>query len=124
MFSYTKVFIFFLAIIIIAWVAGAILNSEEQKDSNIKDTLISKIINDKPVEPVEIKGECVVAGCSNQLCLDEEDANGIVSTCEYRDIYACYVNANCERQKGGECGWAETQELIECVGKFGRQSEE
>lgn len=55
---------------------------------------------------------CYVGGCSSQICSDQE---GVVSTCEWRDEYACYQTATCERQAGGECGWTETPELTACL---------
>ena len=57
---------------------------------------------------------CYVGGCSSQVCSDEE---GVVSTCEWREEYACYQGAACERQADGECGWTQTDELRECLGE-------
>lgn len=60
-------------------------------------------------------GGYFVGGCSSQLCSDEE---GMVSTCEYRQEYACYKTAKCERQSNGKCGWTPTSELNLCLGSF------
>ena len=60
------------------------------------------------------KGEtrpCVVTGCSRQVCADEE----VMTTCEWRDAYACYRTARCERQPDGKCGWTQTEELKRCL---------
>jgi eight-cysteine-cluster-containing protein len=54
---------------------------------------------------------CFVGGCSNQLCADEP----LASTCEWREEYACYRDATCERQADGACGWTPTPELLECL---------
>lgn len=54
---------------------------------------------------------CVVTGCSSQLCAESE----MPSTCEYREEYACYKNAVCERQSNGDCGWTITSELKRCI---------
>lgn len=54
---------------------------------------------------------CVISGCSSQLCGEEEMA----STCEYREEYACYKTAKCERQASGTCGWTETAALRACL---------
>jgi hypothetical protein len=56
---------------------------------------------------------CYVGGCSGQLCSDRE---GAISTCEWRDEYACYQGATCERQDDGTCGWTQTDELAACLG--------
>jgi hypothetical protein len=55
---------------------------------------------------------CFVGGCSGQLCTEER---GAVSTCEWREEYACYQNAKCERQQSGKCGWTPTTELNMCL---------
>lgn len=55
-------------------------------------------------------GDCTVTGCSGQVCAEED----VMTTCEYREEYACYRSARCERQKNGECGWTETVGLRAC----------
>lgn len=63
------------------------------------------------------KNGCVVGGCSSELCVEESEGE-IASICIYKDEYACYKNAKCERQAGGKCGWTETQELQACLAEF------
>lgn len=65
-------------------------------------------------EPITANG-CAVAGCSGQLCVSAEEASTIVTTCEYRDEYACYAEASCEPQADGKCGWTQTNELKQCL---------
>ncbi len=60
-----------------------------------------------------IAKQCVVSGCSGQVCGEES----VTTTCEYREEYACYKSAQCERQANGECGWTETSELRLCLGR-------
>lgn len=59
---------------------------------------------------------CKVTGCSGQICAEEGE--DIVTTCEFRNEYACYKTAKCERQADGKCGWTETKELINCLQKY------
>jgi hypothetical protein len=59
-------------------------------------------------------GSCVVGGCSGQLCVDSSQGD-VVSTCEWRDSYACYQGATCERQQNGQCGWTATPTLTQCL---------
>ncbi len=59
-------------------------------------------------------GGCVIGGCSSQLCVDEKEGP-TMSTCEYRESYACYTTATCERQASGQCGWTKTPELTQCL---------
>jgi hypothetical protein len=63
---------------------------------------------------VGAEGECVVGGCSGQLCLEPGDDTA--STCEWSDVYACYQQLGvCERAADGACGWRPTQELQDCI---------
>ena len=55
---------------------------------------------------------CYVGGCSGQICSDQE---GVISTCEWKDEYACYQSATCARQEDGQCGWNQTPELLACI---------
>lgn len=68
------------------------------------------------VKFVEKMGGCFVAGCSGQLCVEEEEKD-IITTCEFREEYACYKDARCERQPDGKCGWTKTEQLIQCLGE-------
>ncbi len=58
---------------------------------------------------------CYVGGCSGQICSDQPD---VISTCEWRDEYACYQTATCERQPDGQCGWTSTPELDACLAQY------
>jgi eight-cysteine-cluster-containing protein len=64
--------------------------------------------------PAQTKGaaKCVVSGCSGQICASEP----MVSTCEWREEYACYQTAECTVQADGQCGWTQTPELTSCLG--------
>lgn len=60
---------------------------------------------------------CVVGGCSAQLCGEKGEMDGLVTTCEYRESYACYKQTKCERQTTGKCGWTDNAELAMCLKK-------
>jgi hypothetical protein len=62
----------------------------------------------------ETSNVCYVGGCSSQICSDQPD---VISTCEWRVVYACYVDAECERQADGECGWTMNAELQSCINR-------
>ncbi len=57
---------------------------------------------------------CVRAGCSGQLCVSSDQAD-IVSTCEWREEYACYQEATCEQQADGQCGFTPSATLSACL---------
>ncbi|MDX1535185.1 MAG: Gmad2 immunoglobulin-like domain-containing protein [Candidatus Spechtbacterales bacterium] len=54
---------------------------------------------------------CVIGGCSGEICSDKE----MSSACVYKEEYACYKTATCEKQENGECGWTKTKELNQCL---------
>ncbi|MFT7582060.1 MAG: hypothetical protein ACI9MR_003741, partial [Myxococcota bacterium] len=60
---------------------------------------------------------CFVGGCGGQLCSDQE---GLISTCEAKPEYACYTAEGtvCARQFGGDCGWTQTETLLDCLEDF------
>jgi len=64
------------------------------------------------IVPGATEGACYVGGCSSQVCSDQE---GVITTCEWREEYACYQTATCERQADGACGWTQTDELAACL---------
>ncbi len=67
---------------------------------------------------VSSDGECAptcrVSGCSGELCVGADDPG--ISTCIWRDEYACYRGATCGVQANGACGWTMTPELTACLG--------
>jgi hypothetical protein len=74
-----------------------------------------KPCSDPPAPPPDGDG-CQVGGCSGQICAD----HSVITTCEWRDAYACYWSATCERQADGACGWTQTDELAACLDAAGR----
>ncbi|MEZ4366082.1 MAG: hypothetical protein R2939_07315 [Kofleriaceae bacterium] len=69
-----------------------------------------------PVEPVPAPAplRCVVGGCSNTTCSSATE-EAMITTCEWRDEYACYADATCEPQPDGACGWTPTEALTACL---------
>ncbi len=65
------------------------------------------------IEKPKLKA-CVVSGCSKQICGEES----FITTCEFKEEYACYKSALCERQSDGACDWTVTPELRQCLGSF------
>jgi hypothetical protein len=62
---------------------------------------------------------CVRGGCSGQLCVDASFAlDGMITTCEWRDEYACYQEAECAVQPSGKCGFTPSPELQQCLNQF------
>lgn len=56
--------------------------------------------------------ECKKTGCSGQICSDED----VASTCEWKEQYACYQTAICERSTTDyTCGFRKTTELQTCL---------
>lgn len=63
-------------------------------------------------QEVTDQGRCYVGGCSSEICSDKPD---VMSNCMYREEYACYKNAVCERQATGKCGWTNNTSLQMCL---------
>lgn len=69
--------------------------------------------------PSKIPGVCVITGCSGELCLSQTDAaRKGVTTCQFKDSYACYDYAICEMQDDGVCGWTETPLYKSCMNDY------
>lgn len=66
-------------------------------------------------EEIKPARECIVSGCSGQLCLDKDTAQDVFTTCEWKEKYGCYREARCIEQEDGTCGWTKTPELLECL---------
>jgi len=103
----TKLGVSVLIVLLAALVGGGLLAL------NYK-TPQSPVITPGPgeVPAPTLLGDCYVGGCSGQICSDQKD---IVSTCEYKEEYACYKSATCERQASGKCGWTDTPALRACI---------
>ncbi|RLB66090.1 MAG: hypothetical protein DRI90_00345 [Deltaproteobacteria bacterium] len=55
--------------------------------------------------------ECVVTGCSGNICADGTES----SACDWNCVYGCYDHAVCEEQDDGECGWTKTEAFDQCA---------
>jgi hypothetical protein len=60
-----------------------------------------------------VQDDCRKTGCSGHRCADRD----LVTTCEWKDEYACSQAARCERQADGKCGFTRDADLVACLGK-------
>lgn len=59
--------------------------------------------------------QCVVSGCSSEICAQEP----LASFCVYLDWYQCLAFSQCGPfGASGACGWEETPEFKECMAGF------
>ncbi|NBO37964.1 hypothetical protein EBU99_05210 [bacterium] len=56
---------------------------------------------------------CARTGCSGQIC--GKAGESVMSTCVWREEYACYRTARCEMQSNGSCGWTPNESLNSCL---------
>lgn len=70
----------------------------------------------RPWCPPRTSDGCHIGGCSGQICSDTPNA---VSTCEYQSHYACFRDAQCERQDDGQCGWTRDDAFNLCMVEHG-----
>ncbi len=86
-----------------------IVTSQMINDPNrvgYEQMVINTILSLKPESETD---ECVVSGCSGEICSKEEE----VSTCEYLPGMDCISLAECG-EINGECGWILDEEAAEC----------
>jgi hypothetical protein len=62
---------------------------------------------------VQVRGfrKCRRTGCGGSVCADRN----LITTCIARPEDECFVDAVCERQKDGKCGFTKTPEVEECL---------
>ncbi len=62
----------------------------------------------------EVNSDCAIQGCNSEVCAPANES--IMTTCEWKDIYACYNEeiTSCECING-TCGWKLTSELLDCI---------
>ncbi len=58
--------------------------------------------------------ECAPAGCSSQICTTAEKAPSVITTCEFRDEWACLAETSCGCN-AGKCSWGNTPEYGQCL---------
>jgi eight-cysteine-cluster-containing protein len=93
--------------------------------NRLQDASYCERITDAPLKQmcddlnISVAGECgtdadcVRAGCSSQLCVPDENA-GIVTTCEYKQEYACLAQTSCGCVEG-RCSWRQAPDYLNCL---------
>jgi len=84
--------------------------------SNVNKTGDTNLNTNKGTEVVECykSADCKAAGCSGQLCVQRDKASTIVTTCEWKDEYACYAEDSCIC-RNNKCQWAGSERFAECI---------
>lgn len=94
-------------------------NDNPNSNENINNNNVNKIsninISSNINKEIECTGDedCKPGGCSGQLCLSKSRSS-MMTTCEYRDEYACIPNDNC-LCINNECQWERNEEYTECI---------
>lgn len=63
--------------------------------------------------------DCAIGGCSSQLCGKKGIIENIITTCEWKEEYACYRLTQCQCIQN-KCQWNQTSEFIQCLANFTR----
>jgi len=58
--------------------------------------------------------DCAVGGCSNQVCGKKGEVEILITTCEFREEYACFSKTSCGCFQG-KCDWEENEEYQDCL---------
>ena len=103
-----------LIVFVLLIAAGIIYILPRQDDIENSNSSIS--VNTKVIE-CDRNSDCLVGGCSNTLCLPRDKASSAVTTCEWRDEYACFT-----QDAGGcvdhQCQWANNEFYQDCIIKL------
>lgn len=102
-----KIILSVLSVVLLVFVAS-LAAIELGNEKKVPAENINPVVNTTE----EPKPTCFIGGCSGELCTGQSDA---ISTCIYKEEYACYQIAKCERQQDGQCGWTQTIELTSCL---------
>ena len=57
---------------------------------------------------------CGVGGCSGQVCAPAAKAQGLITTCEYREEYGCVKLTSCGCVNG-KCMWQQNTKYAACL---------
>jgi hypothetical protein len=98
--------------ITIAFTSLALVSCACSGESKSTDPTVKSGIADASSETLTSPG-CMRTGCSNHRGTEQGEA--VVSTCQWKEEYACYKTARCEKQANGKCGWSESSELTSCL---------
>ncbi len=78
-------------------------------------------VSDKPInEPKNTVNECSsdldcsTGGCSGQLCGQKDKIKGLITTCEWKEIYGCYKLTGCGCVDGN-CQWKINDAFSDCL---------
>ncbi|MBI2140860.1 eight-cysteine-cluster domain-containing protein [Candidatus Woesearchaeota archaeon] len=75
----------------------------------------NKTRNDTQLQPeCSTDSDCGVGGCSGQVCTTAAEAEGLITTCEYRAEYDCLKLTSCGCVEG-RCGWIENPVFEKCL---------
>ncbi len=62
--------------------------------------------------------DCVTGGCSGQICGKKGSVENIITTCEFKEEYACLKETQCACI-ANKCVWEQTKEYKDCMAKYG-----
>lgn len=97
--------------IILTFAAACACNGNRQTQSPSVEAAGTKSASDATQA---FTGEgCERTGCSGHICAAA--GASVVSTCIWKEEFACYKTARCEKQANGSCGWTQTDALSQCL---------
>jgi len=89
------------------------LRSEKTRGPDGNEYDVAGVIEVSSIKKNEkaLEDGCKISGCNGEICSDYE----MITTCLWREEYACFKFARCERQKNNQCGWTITEEVEKCL---------
>ena len=61
--------------------------------------------------------DCTIGGCSGQVCGKKGVIEGTITTCEFKEEYACLKETKCACMDN-QCNWEQSKEYLDCMAKF------
>lgn len=103
-------------ILLIAAIGAVYLSYQQQAPTSTPTSQPALTAEGQPVE-CYTDADCAVAGCSGIQCMPRADAATAVSTCEYKDSYACFAEDNC-LCVNNRCNWQGNELFQRCVDRL------
>lgn len=101
----------FLLLIVLA---NRLIKSELVDLRNLNNTTKNTVPNNQTNSDL-VQKECIVTGCSGQICEEKTSESPTITDCTYKEEYKCYQFSTCRIQRNGECGWTESKEFKACL---------
>ncbi len=107
-------FIILAVVVAAALISGCKAQAEPPKQPEQQHDLFTEKGQSKNATECVSDSDCGVGGCSGQVCAVAKEAEGLITTCEYREEYGCLKLTSCGCFDG-KCSWRNNPDYQECL---------